>query len=305
MEKGKTVDEELSPLCMRVIRQEMKGKTKDYSLCEDAVFAGKRYVAVIDGVTSKGKYRYQGKTFGKRASEVLVKAFEALETENEYEISEETQVLEFLNNALKSEMDSQNCELSQADYLRAAVIYFDSKKRIVVSYGDCNCRIGSDNYYHNKKIDDINAEKRAKILEQCLSKGMDINDLRKDDPGRAGILKDMINNFCYENSSAENGYPVLNGHSINKDLMIVHKVYEAQRVVLCSDGYPEICDTYEKSEEKLREIIEKDPLLIGDYKSTKGVAIGANALMIGHGWRLVRLIMFMLRSKLIVPINND
>ena len=262
---------------MRVCKQEVKGKTDNYNLCEDAVFVGKRFVAVIDGVTSKGKHKYQGKTSGKRASEVLREAFEALEMDKEEYKSEEFEVLKYLNNALKAEMDAQHCELSKEDYLRAAVIYFDRKEKIVVSYGDCNCRIGSDNYYHNKKIDDINAEKRAKILEQCLSKGMDINDLRKDDPGRAGILNDMIDNLNYENASVENGYPVLNGHSINKDLMIVHKVYEAQRVVLCSDGYPEICDTYEKSEEKLREIIEKDPLLIGDYKSTKGVAIGANS----------------------------
>ena len=55
-------------------------------------------LAVIDGATSKGKYRYLGKTSGKRASEILVKTFEALDARKEFEISEEIQVLE-LNNS--------------------------------------------------------------------------------------------------------------------------------------------------------------------------------------------------------------
>ena len=46
--------------------------------CEDELFLSKHFVAVIDGVTSKSDFRYQGKTTGKLAAETIRFVFEGL-----------------------------------------------------------------------------------------------------------------------------------------------------------------------------------------------------------------------------------
>ncbi|MBE5999874.1 MAG: hypothetical protein E7239_00495 [Sarcina sp.] len=281
----RTADEDQSDLyaektmilySMRVRRKNIIGKTGDDTCCEDAVFAGNRFIAVIDGVTSKGKLQYEGKTSGRRAAEVLVEAFSHLELKKEKDIPTETKVIEFLDTELKKEMERSDFTIAPEDYLRASVIYFDRKKKIVVSYGDCNCRIGFETHFHTKKIDVELAEKRAKTLEEHIKLGKKIDDLRKDDPGRKEILEEMKHRqFAYENTTEEYGYPVLNGHGINKEMIQTYDVYEGQKIILCSDGYPYIYDTLEKSEKELKKLLDRDPLLFREKKSTKGLAPGA------------------------------
>lgn len=43
---------------------------------------------------------------------------------------------------------------------------------------------------------------------------------------------------------------------------------------MASDGYPDLCETLRESEEKLKILLEKDPLMISIYKSTKGLQKG-------------------------------
>ena len=45
-------------------------------------------------------------------------------------------------------------------------------------------------------------------------------------------------------------------------------------VVLATDGYPVLQDTLEASERILQEILQKDPLVFREYKSTKGMLEG-------------------------------
>ena len=48
----------------------------------------------------------------------------------------------------------------------------------------------------------------------------------------------------------------------------------ATTIVLATDGYPVLQDTLEESERILQEILQKDPLLFREYKSTKGMLQG-------------------------------
>ena len=78
-----------------------------------------------------------------------------------------------------------------------------------------------------------------------------------------------------ENTAGEYGYPVLNGHGINPDMIVTHPVSDGERVILCSDGYPFVQRSYEDSEAELAKLLEEDPLLYKNYKSTKGQGINA------------------------------
>lgn len=300
--KDKGRDKELSPMlpsasaCVVMLKQFLKNKDNDeiarYSLpvtetficgkynvenkCEDAIFCGKRFVAVIDGVTSKGTYLYNGKTSGKYASDILVRELSKIDHNMEHKGISPQEILEVLDNALAKGMSTQVMSgLKVEERLRASVIIFDRYAKQIINYGDCQCRIGKTNHSHLKKIDLELAEKRAQVLSKALKEGNTIEELLCDDIGRKSIMVNLIGQLEFENKLCEYGYPVLNGTGINVDLMRVYPINAGERVILCTDGYPFICETLEESERRLLNLLEKDPLLMNDYKSTKGIQHGA------------------------------
>lgn len=54
---------------MKIIETMLCGKF-DQQRCEDSLFVSDDFVAVIDGVSSKTDFRFEGKTTGKLASEL-------------------------------------------------------------------------------------------------------------------------------------------------------------------------------------------------------------------------------------------
>ena len=56
---------------MKIIETMLCGKF-DQQRCEDSLFVSDDFVAVIDGVSSKTDFRFEGKTTGKLASEFVV-----------------------------------------------------------------------------------------------------------------------------------------------------------------------------------------------------------------------------------------
>ena len=262
-----------------IIESLLRGKVNDNVLCEDAIFIGNRFVAVIDGVTSKRKLTYKGKTMGKYASEVLIKKFEKLEREKSKVVTDPEQLLNLLDRAL-NEFIGKFAQLSLEDYPRASIIFCDLDSMVVVSYGDCKCKIGDVVIENEKKIDYVLSNKRSKILVDCLSNGENIEKLRNNDLGRKAIRSELSKQYIYENKSeCYFGYPVLNGCGINKNMIKVYDVKYGIPIILCSDGYPLIRDTLRESEEILNMILKADPLLIGEnsfgYNTTKGLEKGA------------------------------
>ena len=264
-----------------IIERFIKGKTKDEDLCEDGLFVGDRFIAVIDGVTAKTKTTYEGKTTGRYASEVLQKELARIEQEERVESTKPEQILSLLDQALKMSVGSTR-PIPLPDYPRAAIIFCDLCRQVVVSYGDCKCKIGDFVADHEKKIDVDLSEKRSKVLLECLWKGESVEALRTDDMGRKAILQDLLEQFNHENKSGDiYGYPVLNGCGINRDMIQVYDLPCDTPVILCSDGYPVQKNTLLESEEVLDSILEEDPLLIGKnpfgYRATKAYKEGADS----------------------------
>ena len=269
-------NDEIARYSMPVTEISIRGKFNDENKCEDAIFCGKRFVAVIDGVTSKGTYLYNGKTSGKYASDILVKELSKIDYSMERGNISPQEILEVLDNALTKAMSTQDISgFEVEERLRASVIIFDRNAKQIINYGDCQCRIGKTNHSHLKKIDLELAEKRAQVLSKALKEGKTIEELLCDDIGRKSIMEDLIGQLKFENKLCEYGYPVLNGTGINVDLMRVYSINAGERVILCTDGYPFICETLEESERRLSNLLESDPLLMNDYKSTKGIQHGA------------------------------
>ena len=64
---------------MQIIEQFICGKRQDQTLCEDGLLITDHFIVVVDGVTSKGKIKYDGFSSGWKAKEVILKTIATME----------------------------------------------------------------------------------------------------------------------------------------------------------------------------------------------------------------------------------
>ena len=286
---------------MRVIESFIRGKYADQSLCEDGIVIGTGIAAVIDGVTSHGKLRWNGGTGGRFAKDVLCAYILAHEAELARLPAGEC--MRRLNRAL-----AEKCEAVRPgkpaieEYPRACIILYNSTAGEVWSYGDCHCRIGEEVHSEGKEADRLLSELRSFVIrsgvierlaagaeqiggaspEQALSGGSSSEHIAEKlltlfdghDIGREAIIPLIERQLWFENMPGPFGYPVLNGRRIAEDMVKIWPVPDGAEVILATDGYPVPGTTLAESEERLRELIAEDPLCIGRNAGTKGIMDG-------------------------------
>lgn len=247
---------------MKIIEQFIMGKKKDQSLCEDGLFVSDGFIAVFDGVTSKSERTFGGKTGGRAAME---KALEAME-DISFDI-EAKELFEKVNNAVLSLYNGESTG-------EAAVcgIVFSRHKKQIWSLGDCQCRINSQYYPHEKQIDTILSDVRALVLELARYEGATDNELMQNDAGREFILPILKKQHILANSKSKFGYAILNGAHFDSEKIEIHTVNNGDIVVLASDGYPFLYSSLEQCEKELERTIKENPLCDNGYVSTKGIA---------------------------------
>ena len=70
-------------------------------------------------------------------------------------------------------------------------------------------------------------------------------------------------------------YATVDGFDILDQGIQVHRIPDhVTHVVLASDGYPYLMPSLAASEQRLAELLERDPLLYQEFKSTKGLVAG-------------------------------
>ena len=293
---------------MRVIETFLRGKDEDQSRCEDRIVTGSRITAVIDGVTSHGKLRWNGGTSGRFAKDVLC----------EYILANEDVLVKLPAGECMRRLNSVlaiKCEEAHPgpkaieEYPRACIILYNSEAGEVWSCGDCHCRIGDEVHCEGKEVDRLLAELRSFVIRSEILRKMaqersqperkkpaqkpdlpDGNLLEGkmpaqepgqfagqhvgQDVGREAILPLIKRQLWFENTPGPFGYPVLNGLSFAEEMVRVWPVPDGAEVVLTTDGYPEPGASLAESEARLREIIAEDPLCIGVNAGTKGIMDG-------------------------------
>ena len=292
---------------MRVIETFLRGKYEDQSRCEDGIVTGSRITAVIDGVTSHGKLRWNGGTSGRFAKDVLC----------EYILANEDVLVKLPAGECMRRLNSVlaiKCEEAHPgpkaieEYPRACVILYNSEAGEVWSCGDCHCRIGDEVHCEGKEVDRLLAELRSFVIRSESRRKMvhgqsqaeegsakqrqdqtanDLSEQGRDrhteelparpeerDVGREAILPLIKRQLWFENTPGPFGYPVLNGLSFAEEMVRVWPVPDGAEVVLTTDGYPEPGASLAESEARLREIIAEDPLCIGVNAGTKGIMDG-------------------------------
>ena len=255
---------------MKKIESFLLGKNKNQDLCEDGIYEGERIIAVIDGATSKGNNLIDGKSSGCFAKDALIGCLR----QNELDLSKMPAPLlyETLNDHLRACTDEDTLQLE--DYPRACMAVYNEERHELSAYGDCQFILNGQRYGFEKKIDRLNSEYRALVLELELSDGKSIDELMQNDTGREGIRDTLKRQMIFENKDSEYAYPVLNGYSFNKDMVFSTEVETGSEIVLATDGYPFLETTLEQSERELKKLLEDDPLCMRIYKSTKGLVKG-------------------------------
>jgi glycerophosphoryl diester phosphodiesterase len=253
--------------------QTLRSKTDNEEDCEDAVYAGPHFVAVIDGATSKTQRRWQNRTGGKMAAILLQEAFARIPPEATLR-----QAVDILTSAIRAFYEEnkviKSMRIRPAQRITASFVAFSLFRREIWFVGDCQCLLNQELISNKKIVDEITANARSLFLEGELCRGKTIDELLQKDTGRVFILRLLRRQMLFQNnpSSGQYWYPVIDGFDVPEDgLRVISLPGDIETIVLASDGYPYLKDSLQASEDALQEILRDDPLLFRKYKSTKGL----------------------------------
>ncbi len=255
-----------------IIEQSCISKYQDEERCEDGLYIGPHYLAVVDGVTSKGHMTWPGgRTSGRFARDILVAAMDRLPAD-----AQAAEAIAFLNSCLAQACRDRRDILAskQEDRPQAAVIIYSFLQNEIWSFGDCQCVIDGCFYSHSKEIDGLMAEIRCFYDHSELLSGKTREELMEDDTGRSYILPLLRRQLAFAGGDSPYAYDILDGFDIRAERTVIHKIPRGAKVVMASDGYPRLMDTLAKSEAFLARVLEEDPLCIDLVHGTKGLVKG-------------------------------
>lgn len=249
-----------------VIREKfIMGKHPNPQLCEDALFTSEDFIAVLDGVTSKGDRRFSNMSGGKVAAEAAIDVLK-----NAPKDISKTALFEYINTAVASLYDGK----STGEAAVCIIAYSNFHKEIWVA-GDCQCIINGESHTHEKLIDRELSEIRARVIEEALIQGANLDEIAENDIGRQAIMPQLKEQHQFANRTDHPyGYTVLNGGYFDPESVVTYSVNEGDTIILATDGYPKLYDSLRESEENLKRLLMVDPLCFKEYKSTKGLQRG-------------------------------
>ncbi|EFH85675.1 hypothetical protein [Ktedonobacter racemifer] len=254
----------------------LAAKTGIEQECEDIIYAGPHFVAVIDGATSKTPRRWDGQTGGRRGATVIRNAFASLPPN-----VTARQAVDQLTMALQQLYEQHKVvDIMQADPVQRAVASFIAVsffRREVWLVGDCQCLLNQEHIVNTKEVDRITSLARSLFLEAEIAQGKSLDQLRQEDTGRAFILPLLERQMLFQNnpSAGQYWFPVLDGfHVPDEGIRVLPLPEDTTTIILASDGYPVLKETVASSEQALQDLLAEDPLLFRKYLSTKGVAAG-------------------------------
>jgi hypothetical protein len=269
------------PLQYTIEEQFLASKTGNEADCEDAIYIGPYFVAVIDGATSRTERRWDGKTGGRIAAEILKATFDQLPYD-----AHPYQARAIFTKAIRDLYEQYGvADIVRADPTQRAVASFVAVSlwhQEVWFIGDCQCLMGSSPVpltpiTNVKEVDEIVANARSLFLEGELARGKTIAELLQHDTSRDFVLPLMTRQMYFQNDprTGQYWYPVIDGFDVPFEAMDTYKFTElVEIVVLASDGYPYLKNSLAASEQALQTLLRDDPLLFRQYKATKGLAAG-------------------------------
>lgn len=253
---------------VKIIEQSSVSKTGLDSYNEDGIFVSDKFIAVIDGATSKEAAMYNGLTGGQMVRNIIMttlKELSGLETH--------TEGIRMIQSSIEKTFPSD-----KYFHASASAVIFNILQRTIWMVGDCQAIVNGTRYTNNKIVDDILSQARAMVLNALIMDGANEDQLSLNDIGREMILPFLKLQRKFENKPGIFGYLTFNNESMDEELLkskvVLISVPENAEIILASDGYPKLMTTQETSEEELAKLIKTDPLCYKINMSTKGLRKG-------------------------------
>jgi hypothetical protein len=259
-----------------VVEQFIMSKTGTMGDCEDSIYIGPHFIAVIDGSTSMAPRRWNGQTGGRVCAHIISQVFAQLPFD-----ATARQAVDAMTSTVQNfYQHSDTLAIMEADPVQriaASVIALSLWRQEIWSIGDCQCLIDAEWFPHDKLVDHIISAARALFLQSEILQGVTTAELCQNDSGRKFILPLLERQSFFQNNptAGKYWYAVIDGFPVPDEGIMVREIPpETRSIVLATDGYPILKERLEESENALHSILLEDPLLIGEYKSTKGMRTG-------------------------------
>src|SRR5947209_18769260 len=222
-----------------VEEQFLISKTGRLDDCEDALYIGHDFVAVIDGDTSNTTGRWNGETSGKVAARLVVGACDQLPYD-----ATARQAVDLLTSTIQSFYERMGVvEIMRSDPVQratASIALVSLWRKEIWFIGDCQCLFDDKLISNEKLVDRVASEARAMFLETEILRGATINELCQDDRGRAFIMPLLQGQNLFQNNQAAGDYwyAVIDGSPVPDEGIVVHAIpASTEQIVLATDGY--------------------------------------------------------------------
>lgn len=229
------------PLGATILETYVQPKTGNEADCEDVIHISKHFIAVIDGATSKTNDRWDGKTGGRKAAEIIDTTFHQMPAD--YTARQAADLLTSAIRAFYADNDFETqAEENPERRITASVVAVSLSRREIWSIGDCQFMLDDEPFTVRMKVDEVTEEARAFFLESELLAGhVTVQDLLEHDPGREFIVPLLERQQRFQNNpnAGQFYYAAVDGFPILDDGVVVEPIPEdVSSVVLASDGYP-------------------------------------------------------------------
>jgi glycerophosphoryl diester phosphodiesterase len=266
-----------SPIGITILESNLQAKTGHQEDCEDMIHISDHFIAVIDGATSKTNDRWNGKTGGRRAAEIIDATLHQMPPD-----CTARQAADLMTSAIRAFYNDHNFAMQAATNperrITASMVAVSLLQREIWSIGDCQFMLEDKLFAVKKKVDEVTEEARAFFLEsEMMAKQVSIEDLLKNDTGRDFIKPFLERQHRFQNDPAAGSlyYAAVDGFPIPDNGVVVERIpHDVTQLVLASDGYPFLRQSLAESEQLLADLLQRDPLLFREYKSTKGLVAG-------------------------------
>lgn len=169
-------------------------------------------------------------------------------------------------------------DLDHAPAAAGAVFSLAARRAVVIS--DTWISVDGDATFVGHAYEHLVSGVRRALTEAALVEGAEVEQLRRDDPGRRAVVELIARESRLRNVDADGEYfyAAIDGRPVPRSLLTEVAVPSGTReVCLASDGYPALGRTLAESEELLTLELASDPLRIGALGGTKAVAPGAES----------------------------
>ena len=256
---------------MRVLERFMRGKDGSDTGGEDAIVVTPAYAAVLDGATAKTTRRYDGRTPGAHAGRVLAAGIVALP-----DGADAVTAVRLLSERLAASLGAHGpTEVAPHERPAAAAAVYSAARRELWLVGDCQALVGDRLVREERPLEGLMVEVRSAVLALARTGGTAVDDLLREDPGRAFILPLLRLQARLQNTpdaaAARWRHAALDGTPVHPDdVRVVPVPPGVDRLALASDGYPVVRPSLAECEAELAALLAEDPLCCRRHLATKG-----------------------------------